>query len=157
MNWCIILFNIISIETFFCIPWWLYWVFATLEYRDVNLQPEVLTESLKCKKTLKLVALKCNLFFSEWCRSDRTKNHRWHIRRLGSTRWGCFLRQRLHESWQICGLRSALGGEISGESGALQEVLGAGGLCHWRCRATLYNSLRLRNVEVVTKGIARCG
>jgi len=30
----------------------------------------------------------------EWCWSDRQEDHCWHIRRLGSPWWWCFLWQR---------------------------------------------------------------
>lgn len=87
-----------------------------------------------------------------WRRSDRTQNHRRHVRRLGRPRWRCLLRQGLHQGRSIGGLRSPLGGQVAGQ-GRSPEALPRPGLVRHRSgRAIVHYRFRLRHLEPIAEG-----
>lgn len=57
---------------------------------------------------------------------DRQEDHRGHVRRLGGSRRRRLLRQRLLQGGPFCRLRRPLGGQVSGQSQAVQESPGPG-------------------------------
>lgn len=59
-----------------------------------------------------------------WC--DRQEDHCRHIRRVGSSRWRRFLRQRLLKGRPFSGLRCPLGGQVAGQSQTVQKSSGSG-------------------------------
>lgn len=79
------------------------------------------TATTKCRRRCKQIVQPTG-----WCWRDRQEDHCGYVRRLGGSRRRSVLRQRLLQSGPFCRLRRPLGGQVSGQSQAVQESSGPG-------------------------------